>query len=494
MSLFKFGPVEWQPGTIEWREAIDDKLGTTVATLLRRCTLVFTPMFWVVLVYTAWRLLRAPSLASVLQDGMTWLLAVAALAFYLSAQGIAPPLFRAQPLLPFYAIGSAILIARLLEGSPIRRALAVVWVVVAPVWGLYFLLSHPRSVLDRDEVATARAYLAAHDHNDFVISNLRSDAPIQTAFDRHAWPALDADDELNPHPTRMWMLELFEVTGTETVHAVIFTRPESRFVDRSLGQLLIQRRLASVTGWPDLVRSKANEIVRDYDRKVLKNLALVDAKQVLHGKSFDVYRVERSAVLEAAGRSLPVVNEIDFSSFASDKHKLLGWGGPDITQESLGASSVGGHASCQNPLVEPRAGEPAIQACGTVLTRFGLSVLDRGFVNRAHLMIRVERACDLRLTLELASPGRLPIINAAVDLIGQLTELPLVVAPSSPLAITVNDFTSEQCEPGNQVSFVVPAGSVRPGVNVITLEKGKSASGDTRADIMSLAIEPLCAP
>jgi hypothetical protein len=293
---------------------------------------------------------------------------------------------------------------------------------------------------------------------------------------------------------RLWMLELFEVTGTESVHAVIFTTPDSRFVDRSLGQLLMQRRLASVAGWPYIIRGKANEIVRDYDRRVLKNLALVGAKEVLHLRNFDVYRIDRSSVLEAAGQAIPVVRVIDLSSFASDKHKLLGWSSPKITQEELAASSVDGYSSCQNPVVEPRVGRPAIQGCGTVLTRSGLSVLDHGFVSSAQLMIRVERACDLRLTLELASPGRIPAVTAMIDLAAQLSHLPLKVPPFSPLGIAINDFTDWQCEPGNQMSFLVPARSVRPGVNVITFEKKRSASGDARADVMSIAIDPRCDP
>jgi hypothetical protein len=478
-SLFHIGPVEWQPGSIEWQAAIDAKLAAPMATLLRRYTLAFTPMFWITLAYTAWRALRAPSLTSVLQDGMTWLAAVAVLVFYVSAQHTASPLLRAQPLLPFYAIGSAILIARLLEGSQIRRALAIAWIAVAPLWAFYVMFSHPRSVLDRDDVARVRAYLAANDRNDFVMSNLLSDGPIQASFDRHSWPAPEADDEVNTHPMQLRMLDAFETTGTDTIHAVIFTTPDSRFVDRSLGQLLMRRRLASVTGWPHIVRSKANEIIRDYDKRVVKHLEAVGAKRVLRLSNFDVYRIDRGAVEEVAGRSIPVVREIDFSSLGSEKYKLLGWGAPKLTEEGLGASSIDGHTTCENPVMRQRAGEPAIHACDTVLTRAGLQVIDRGVVDRAQLVIRVDRACDLRLTLELASSSL-------------LSRLPLRVASSLQLGMSVNDFTFWQCAPGQKASFVVPQRSVRAGVNVITLEKGRFGPLDPRADIVSLAIEPLC--
>ena len=97
-------------------------------------------------------------------------------------------------LLPFYAIGSALVLGRLLDGDHRVRGLAIAWLVAAPLWSFYFMFSHPRSLLDRDDVAKTSTYLAAHDHNDFVLSNLLSERPIQLAFQRHLWPTLDADN------------------------------------------------------------------------------------------------------------------------------------------------------------------------------------------------------------------------------------------------------------------------------------------------------------
>jgi len=449
-------------------------------------------MFWITLAYTALKLVRAPSLTSVLRDGMTWLVAVAAIGVYVLSDDAASPMLRAEPLLPFYAIGSAILIARLLEGGRIQRALAIVWVAAAPVWAFAIMLSHPRSVLDRADVAKVRSYLAANDRNGFVISNLLADGPIQAAFDRLSRPAPEADDETT-YPMLVGMLDLFETTGTDNVHAVIFTTPDSRFVDRSLGQLLMRRRLASVTGWPHMVRSKANAIIRDYDRRVVKFLEAVGAERVLRLSNFDVYRIDRRTMLDVAGRSIPVTREIDFSSFASYKHKLLGWGEPKVTdEEQLGVSSIEGYSTCTNPVVERRAGEPPTVACDAMLTANGLQVLDRGFVNRAQLMIHLERACDLRLTLELASPSRVPAIVAVVELIAQMSGSSVNPGHSSLLGISINDFTDWQCEPSNRVSFLIPQRSVRAGINVVAFEKRRLGPMAARADVMSLAIEPIC--
>ncbi|MEO7731364.1 MAG: hypothetical protein ABIY55_10350 [Kofleriaceae bacterium] len=475
--------------SVEWQAAMDRALVTFLPTLLRRYALVFTPMFWITFGYTTWNALRAPSLTSVIEDGRTWLLAVAMLVLYVASPDTASPMLRAQPVLPFYAIGTAILLARLLEGRRLARSLALAWAAVAPAWGLYLMLSHPRSVLDREDVARTRAYFATNDGNDFVMSNLLSDGPIHASFDRHSWPALQLDNEANTHVVLLQMLNVFDTTGADYVHAVIFTTSESRFVDRSLAQLVVPGKLASVTGWPYLVRSKANGAVRDYDERVRRYLEAVGAKQVLHLSNFDVYRIDRTTVLEVISRSIPVVRAIDFSSPGANKYKLLGWSAPWVTEaDQLGVTSIIGHVVCSNPVLH-RSDEPAGNACETVLTPSGLNMFDAPGVARAQLMIRVERACDLRLTVELASSS---LENWASKLASPFMQPALALVSSTRLGISVNDFTATQCEPGKRVSFVIPQRSVQDGVNIVTLERKRFGPVDPRVDLVSLAIEPLC--
>ncbi len=459
-SLFVTAPLGWQ-------DSVDHKLAATLPALLRHGTLMFTPMFWITLGCTAWRALRSPSLPAAIEDGATWMLAATMIVLYVSSPHSAAPGLRTQPVLPFYAIGSAILIARLLEGGRLCRSVALAWSVVAPVWAFYLMFSQPRSVLDRDEVTRVRSYLAANDRNDFVMSNLLSDGPIQAAFDRHSWPASEADDAAD---ARLELLDVFETAGTDYVHAVIFTTPASRFTDRSLRQLATRRLQPSMPGWPELNPSAASATIRAYDQKVQNSLAAVGATQVLHLSNFDVYRIDRPTVLELLGRSIPVVREIDFSSFGSNKYKLLGWGKPRLTiEDQLGVTSIVGHTVCPNPVVEERAGTPPANACETLLTRSGLKVTDQRATSRAQLMIRVERACDLRLTLELVSPAR--------------------------LGMSINDFTTSACAAADRVSFLVPARSVREGINLITFEKQRLDPKDPKApkaDVRALAIEPVC--
>ena len=481
-------------GPISRQGSIDHMLATPLAALVRRYTLVFTPMFWVTVGYATWRALRAPSLTWAIEDSLTWMLVVAAVCLYVAPEGTEAPMLRAQPVLPFYAIGSAILIARLLESGRLHRALAMAWATAGPVWGVYILLSHPRSVLDRDDVAQVHAYLASHDRNDFVLSNLLSDGPIEAAFARHSWPAFEVLEGIDAHRAQLEVLELLESAGTDYVHAVIFTTAESRFVDRSLGQLVQHRSLPSVTGWPHVVRSKANSIIRDYDQRVSKHLAAVGAKRVLHLRNFDVYRVDRASVLEVAGRSLPVVRAIDFGSLGASKFTLLGWGNSWRTEaDQRAVTSIDGYDTCSNPVLDPTGALPG-NACETTLTRSGPRVIDARTVARAQLMIRVERACDLRLTLELAAASRLEALALELAASSPSAQLAVERMVSTPLEISINDFTATQCLAAKRVSFVIPKRSVREGINVVTLAKRRSGAVEPRADVLSLAIEPICEP
>jgi hypothetical protein len=282
-------------------------------------------------------------------------------------------------------------------------------------------------------------------------------------------PAPGAAGSIDPGfaaAARARVLEVFELARTDYVHAVIFTRPDSRLNDRALWRLSVRRQVWAMTGWPQLYRRKANRIIGEYDRNVLGILAAVDAKQVLHLRGFDVYRIERAAVLDAIGRSIPVVPAIDLGSIGARKHKLLGWADPELTKdEGIAIAGLIGHAACSEPAAPPRPGEPAGNACKTVPTRLGLVVRDEGWRYRAQLVIRVERACDLRLTLGLASPGL--------------------------VRMSINDFTADPCDPAKQMTVLVPQRSVRAGVNVITLEK-RFDTPDAKADVSSLAIEPVC--
>lgn len=441
----------------------DRKFSSAIPTMIRRITLVLTPLAWITIAYHALKALRAPTVTVALRDTAAWMLVVALAFLYVFSQLAGSQMLASQVLLPFYAIGSALVIDRLLDGDTLRRRLAFGWLVVAPLWSFALLFTQPRAVLDRGDVARANAYLASHDRNDFLLTNVMSDGHIQAMFQRHAWGALDAIDTSE---SRLDMLRILDRMGTDYVHAAIFTTPESRFIDKSLWPLALPRSLWAVTGWPHLNRAKANQLIREYDGLVMKNLAAIHAEKVLHLGNFDLYRIDRTALMERARDQVPVVAAIDLGSLNATRHKLLGWSKPRLApDEAVGVSRILGYRPCQHPVAPGDGGAPRPNACKTVLTNLGVTVKDAPVVVAAQLMIRVERSCELRLTATFAAPAL--------------------------VALSMNGVRAVPAVPVTQAALVVPEAAVHPGINVLTLENLVGALA-LPADVSGVAIDPAC--
>jgi hypothetical protein len=367
-----------------------------------------------------------------------------------------------QVMLPFYSIGSALIIDRLLDGTKSRRVFALAWLVAAPVWGFAIMFSHPRSVMQRDEVAKVNAYLAQDDHNDFLLSNLGSIGHIQAAFDRHYW-ATPAPRKASNAYLDLW--STFEVTGSDYAHAVIFTDVDSRFIDKSLWGFAMPKRQWSVTGWPYFVRAKTNRMINEYDKNVQTALRTLNATRLQHFSNFDLYRMDKATLVEAVSHDVPAVTHIDFGSLTASRNELLGWGAPHlIDPEQIAASPIAGYDTCVGE------GEPGrSNRCKTVLTKLGLEVKDTITAPRGQLLVippatkDFERACDLRIRIRLARP--------------------------TALSLTMNSFTA-QAPLGRDATFVVPASAVEPGVNLVTLENLLPLLGS--AEVMVLDLEPAC--
>src|SRR4029453_6844451 len=104
--------------------SFDRKFSSALPTMVRRITLVLTPFVWIPIGFHAVKALRAPNLTAAIKGTAAWML-VAALAFLsLFRQLAASQMLASQVLLPFYAVGSAVIIARLLDGSKLLRQLA----------------------------------------------------------------------------------------------------------------------------------------------------------------------------------------------------------------------------------------------------------------------------------------------------------------------------------------------------------------------------------
>jgi hypothetical protein len=310
-------------------------------------------------------------------------------------------------------------------------------------------MTHPRSVLARDDVAKTQAYLAANDHNDFVMTNLQSAGHIQALFARHAWSSPDRADK--PADAALGMMAVFEITGTDSLHELIFSDPDSRFIDKSLWGLAVPRRLWSVTGWPHLVRTKTNAVITDYDHRVLANLEAVGAKNVLQLGNYAVYRVDRATVARVLGDAVPATNQIDLGSLTAQPHLLFGWSGPHVlADEHLAVDSIIGFQRCGQA------------HCKTLMTKYGLATKDLTTVSAAQLMLRVDRACDLQLTFRFATP--------------------------SYVRFSINGFVQTKL-PDRTATFTVPAKNLVHGVDVIELE---NLLPPRSVDLAGVDIAPAC--
>jgi hypothetical protein len=441
-SIFVIGAVGWTEFVADIRYQFIERATSTydsavgaggIPTLLRRITLVFSPLFWIAALYHAIKAIRAPSPRAALDDTAVWLLLVGLLFMRLFWQLAVSQMMPVMVLLPFYAVGSAWVIARLLRGARLARGLGVAWLVATALWTFWVLGRHERAFLERADVAKVMAYLEANDHNDYLPTNANADGFVQAFFDRHLWPAPDAHRLSESH---FLMLSTFEQTGTASAHLAIFTTPESRFIDKTLWPLASRKRQWSVTGWPHLVRKKTLRMIEEADRHVMANLDALGATRIMQLSNFELYRIDRATMLERVLARVPAARSIDLGGPAAEQHKLLGWGDPEWMEErQAGVSRIYGHLVC--------AHAPAGR-CRTLMTKEGTQIADTRLAPRAQLMLRLERSCDAALRLRYETPGM--------------------------LALSAGSFELRQREPASELAVVIPKASIAAGVTVVTLE------------------------
>jgi hypothetical protein len=231
------------------------------------------------------------------------------------------------------------------------------------------------------------------------------------------------------------MLQLFELTGTDSVHAVIFTDPSSRFSDLALSTIAMPRRLWSVLGWPQIARHKSNALIREYDQRVLANLTALRATNVLQLRHFAVYRIDRAATRAAFEERVPATTRIDFDSVDASLHELLGWD-PLRASYATPGTTLHGFRRCPD------------KHCKTVATGHGLVVPAAQLAHTGQLMIRVDKACDLALTAAFAGPSEVRFVANGFATASVRGSPVTVTIPASALSVGVNVIELEDLSPG----------------------------------------------
>jgi hypothetical protein len=438
-SIFVAGAVGWHEFVADLHfqflersgSTFDRTFGSPWPVLVRRFTQVFSPWIWVTIAYHVVRAVRAPSVTYVLRETHVWMLLCALAFLSVFAELAATQLLPSQVMLPFYAIGTAAIVEKMLARSLRWRLAAMVWVVTALVWSAFFFVRIPRAVMPPDEIAKVNEYLAAHDHNDFVLNNLMASGQIQWAFQRHDLAVFSGDDQ-GPDAefwAQLSMYGFFLDSNTESVTAVVFTDPDAFYLDKSLWPLISDRRQWSVIGSPYLWSAKTHRVIADYQKRVVFGMTATGAERVLALPHMDVYRIDRSKVIERLEAAVPVLPVFDITGTSSARNRLLGW-----------STDIIGTDICPKPFG---------QQCKTILTKRGIELPELLNTKRAELMIRVPEGCDLHLKAHLREPR--------------------------PFAIDVNDFHSGILV-GDVAEVTVPRTSLKPGVNIVGFDGKLAAS------------------
>ncbi len=403
--LFVIGAVGWTEFVADVHFQFLERSTTTfeehthavVPTLIRRATMVFSPLVWAVVGYALIRLGRRATRSKFISDG-TWLLACALAFFVVFSQLAASQMLAMQVALPFYAIVSALLLVRLVRGAPLARYAGIAIMVFAPLWSAYWLSHQKRSYLDEEGFAQVRAYLDEQDKGDWVMCNLLADGPIQAYLGRHYWPAFSSPYFSQYHAASLELMELF---GRDDFYVVFFKDPLTRMIDKSLWPIAMPRRQWSVTGAHLFWQDKAARMVKEYDAEILRNLEEVNAQVIVSRTQFDLYRVTRADVMRAIHAQVPDRSFVDFGSFTSKRHTLLGWSGQRWDNEAmLAGATVEGYQAC------PWWSE---HWCRTVLTKRGLVARGQLPKPEGKLLIRATNACDAELVIHLAKPTDLSV-------------------------------------------------------------------------------------
>jgi hypothetical protein len=311
---------------------------------------------------------------------------VAALPFLLVFSELAvEQVLPSQVLVPFVAVVSGSFLTRI---GRTRPHLAYVTFFAVVSWTFVHASRCPKAFLDRQSAARIREYLSAHDTNDFVVTNLLSEGPVQYYFDRHAVRATEGTTGGVPTYST-----LFGRVPNNVIHAIQFDDPNTRFVDKSLWSLLVPRGAWSTYGAPYVFREEALSAIADFDRRVERGLA--DSGQtVLQLPGIRVLRLDG----ESVGNRIPrPTTAIDFGAPEGELHKAQGFRYRERYEPDPGFSWATGYAPLR-----------------TVLTSRGLEFRDRPAIPTATVLLHLDRSRNQRIRILLWPSSGDQLLSASI--------------------------------------------------------------------------------
>lgn len=284
-----------------------------------------------------------------------------------------------QCLVPYFAVSFGVLTAKLIE-SPARwrRGAAIACGACLVTWQVVHLATFQKAFLRDADQKQVRAFLDEHDRNDFVLTNLLSDGPIQYYFQRHLhWidPAWDASS----YRTMITRLP------SDRFHVLLFADPNTRYVDKSLFPLLAPGKQWGMIGAPPFQKAAAMDAIVRYDRGIRASIEVIGTRRLVAG-DITVYSVgfeELTVLMRKSGFLMVPTERIDFGSDVSDNYKLYGIRGPE----------PGKHYSWAIPRRRLRS----------VLTKTGIVWRDGASLLETALLLYLPPGHDYKVTVRVMS-------------------------------------------------------------------------------------------
>jgi hypothetical protein len=291
--------------------------------ILFRLWRVFTPLFFVVVavhvVLLAMRLARRTTPAKWSASPLFVLLAGAPFILVFS-QLFCDQYHPTLVLLPYYAIGAAMLVVRLWESPGAKqRAAAVALLIFGLGWQLREIATFPKTFLTRSDVSRVRAVL--DDHHQFVLSNGVTVAPTLYYWNRYDLSISYLPPEVIP----AYVISLQDQFGEEPIRYVHFANIEKSIFDKYVYTVFIGAKKFDWIARPAARADEWQPVVRARDEAFVAYIAKF-AELELDTGTTQVFRLDRHRIFDFFAKQVMAspTTFVDFGLQSSDAFKVYG--------------------------------------------------------------------------------------------------------------------------------------------------------------------------